>query len=230
MDIRLESEKDIVGINNVADLKSKFIESEGIEKKLLEISKIPLKEKHLSKKEKYIKQILEREEQMFKDVSTIEPLVCKKRLKTFRLMREAKFSSWSNRTLKGYLVDLKNAIQAKRNLVTERYAIMEKLRAFPVENKLIELIVTTEKQWFLELNDKYPHIMGNFNNFINYLKAELATYSTLTLKYYFEDIKQAKLINKNLIEKRFLNMYQKLGYASLQEVEGFYLKGRRDNC
>lgn len=216
MDIRVESEKEIEEIKRVENIKRQDNLQEKEEKNEENL--------HLSKKRKLIKQILEREEIMFNAIATVEPAICKKRLKLFKLRREAKFSVYSNRTLKGYLIDLKNAAQVHRNLVTERYARRGALISPKSENKLIRLILATEKEWFLKLNARYPHAMGNSANFIGYLECELYTYSDLTIKYYFEDLKQAKLVGENLVETRYLTMYGKLGYSSLQEVEESYLK------
>lgn len=237
MDIRVESEKRIEEIKKELWLKrnneetkkeTKKVENiksqDELEGKEKEKEKETKEELHLSKKEKFIKQILEREEVMFKAITTAEPSIYKKKLKLFKLRREAKFSAYSNRTLKGYLIDLKNAAQTHRNLVTERYARKGDLVFSEVENQLIRLIVATEKEWFLKLNTKYPHAMGNSGNFLDYLEGELYTYSELTIKYYFEDLKQAKLVGENLVEKRYLTMYRKLGYSSLQEAEESYLK------
>lgn len=173
----------------------------------------------LSKTEKLIEKIIDLEEEMFKSVKVSEPSACQERLKTFRIMREMTFSVWSDLCLKSYLNDLKAAIKAGRNLLTEKYARMDNLIAVINNNPLIDVIVSFERDWMLDLHEKYPHAISMQGNFTNYTKSELETYSDKTLKAYYEDVKRAKLDEINLAEVRYLKMYKRFGYNSLQEIE-----------
>lgn len=173
----------------------------------------------LTNDKKLIDKIIDLEESMFKAVKVSEPSFCQERLKTFRVMREMTFSVWSVSCLNSYLNDLKVAIKSGRNLLTEKYARMDNLIGVINNNPLIEYIVSLERDWMLDLHDKYPHAISMQGNFTNYTKCELETYSNKTLKAYYEGVKKAKLDGINLAEVRFLKMYKRFGYNSLQEIE-----------
>ena len=173
----------------------------------------------LSEDKKIIEKIVDLEEDMFKAVKVSESSICQERLKTFRIMREMTFSVWSSACLKSYLNDLKDAIQNGRNLLTEKYARMDNLIPVINNNPLIDVIVSFERDWMLDLHEKYPHAVSMQGDFTNYTKSELETYSDKTIKEYYETLKRAKLEENNLAEVRFLKMYKRFGYNSLQEIE-----------
>lgn len=173
----------------------------------------------LSKGKKLVKEIIDIEEKMFKEVKTSEFSKCQERLKTFRIMREMTFSVWSIPCLKSYLKDLQKALKKGRNILTEKYARMDNLIGVINNNPLIELIVSTEYNWIFELHEKYPHAISMQGDFKNYTKCELETYSDETLELYYKSLIQAQSEEINLVEVRFLKMYKQFGYNSLQEVE-----------
>lgn len=173
----------------------------------------------LSKAKKLIEKIVDLEEEMFKAVKVSEPSLCQERLKTFRIMREMTFSVWSIAGLESYLNDLKEAVKNGRNFLTEKYARMDNLIAVINNNPLIDVIVSFERDWMLDLHEQYPNAVNMQGDFTNYTKSELETYSDATLKEYYETLKRAKLEEINLAEVRFLKMYKRFGYDSLQEIE-----------
>ena len=77
------------------------------------------------KKDDLVSKIIEREWDMFQNVSNIGGKAsCQQDYQTFEIMRYSQAMSWSEATLKSYLTDLQNARKNKRNLLTEKYARM----------------------------------------------------------------------------------------------------------
>lgn len=169
---------------------------------------------------KLLNQIIKIELDMFKRIKTSEPSLCQEHPKTFEIMREMTHYVLSMETLKSYLRDLQNALKEKRNLLTEKYARMNKLIPQLKSNPIIEKIVDIESNWMNELIQKFPlTFKKRASNFETYLSCELETYSDDTLDKYFRDISDAKELKRNLAEERYSYLFHKIGYKSIKEVE-----------
>lgn len=194
-----------------------------------------------------IEQIIRSEWEMLQSVQELgERPCCKDGWGTFHIMRYSNFYPWSDRMLRSYLRDLNEAFKAQRNLVMEKYAYMmeytdpayyrESLEPYlpPMEEEKRSLIAEIS-QYILdcerEFVKRYPRI-GNMSNAIeakndtktttsmeSYLKGELRTYSTLTLRHFVDFVRdcKAKGINHSfIVREKTVHMY---GYESLEEAE-----------
>ncbi len=172
----------------------------------------------INKREKLIKKILGIEKEWFRSLNAENP-DCQKNLENFMKMRKVNFTTWSVRTLSYYLDHLKNAQKKGRNLMAEKYLIMEgqiKIGHIPPE---VEEIVKIEKEWFDEVYNKYPALFkDDKGKFENYLKSELITYSDNCRKSYLNDLKIAMNKGKNLVEERYREMAKILGFSSIEEM------------
>jgi hypothetical protein len=164
--------------------------------------------------------IIKFELDMFEQVRTSEPSLCKDRPETFRVMRGMSHSVLSNRTLQSYLRDLQKAKAEGRNLLTEKYARMDN-RIPPLKsNRLIDDIVKLESRWMRQLSQKYPRsFRSGSGSFELYLSSELETYSDETLKLYFGDVSRAEKEGRNLAEERYTKLSQQIGYSSINDME-----------
>lgn len=173
-----------------------------------------------------IHQIIDREEEMFRSIRTRERSPCQDRPDTFRLMRWMSHSVLSRDTLLSYLSDLDAAREGRRNLMTEKYARMENLIPPLSHNPLIREIASIELGWMADLRRRFPHLVrGEAAAFDRYLRCEYETYSDRTLELLRAELETAKNRNLNLAEVRYLNLFEKLGYTSLEEVERKHRRG-----
>jgi len=170
-------------------------------------------------KEKIIAKIIKLEEKMFVAVRTLEPANCQTMLKTFYAMRHMSHSVLSIDTLQSYFQDLVIAAAIGRNLVTEKYALMDNLIPHLQNNETIYNIVSKEKEWMQSLHKRYPLTVSFDEKFSNYEEGELETYSKHTLTLYERDILEAYDNGINLIEQRYLTLYKGMGFKNLEEVE-----------
>ncbi|MFX1552964.1 MAG: DUF4125 family protein [Promethearchaeota archaeon] len=170
-------------------------------------------------REELSKKIIEIELDMFEQVKTSEPSLCKDHPDTFKVMRGMPHSSLSNETLESYLEDLYKAKTEGRNLLTEKYARMDN-RIPPLKiNPIIDNIVEIGTRWMKELSEKYPHTFKGGPGFKIYLSSELETYSDKTLELYFKDISKGEKEGRNLAEEQYTALFQQIGYSSIDEVE-----------
>ena len=170
-----------------------------------------------------IDSIINIELEMFLDVKTREEdgnAQCQQEPDTFKIMRWMSHSVLSEGTLKSYLEDLIAAKIADRNLMTEKYALMENLIPHPEENQIIAKIAEIELDWMNELRPKYPNLLQeNSSTFKNYLICEYETYSDETIDCLMKDINSAIDKKLNLTELRYKNLFKRLGYKSLEALE-----------
>lgn len=145
-------------------------------------------------------------------------------LKTFYAMRRMSHSVLSIDTLQSYFQDLIIAVALGRNLVTEKYARMDNLLPPLPRNKVIEDIIHIESKWLQSLHKKYPLTIRFDEKFTKYASGELTTYSQPTLKLYQRDIIDAYNKGINLVEQRYLILYQSMGFKNLQAVEAMAKK------
>ncbi len=145
---------------------------------------------------------------------------CQEMPKTFRMMREVAHFVLSEHTLNSYLKDLEEAFSNGRNLMTEKYALMDNLIPHPENAKeYVDYIAEVEVAWMTDLKQKYPNVIKDkIEAFTNYEICEYETYSINTLKSLVRDIKNAESNNINLIEQRYTKLFKKLGYSNLEQA------------
>lgn len=172
-----------------------------------------------------IEAIVTLELQMFQAVKVRpgEGASCQDQPDTFKVMRWMHHSVLPATTLSSYLQDLQVAVEMERNLVTEKYARMEGQIPQLKDNPRIYQIAEVECAWMNELRKRYPHtIRGDENSFRNYLICELETYSDPTLELLWQNVQEAQVRQLNLPELRYCNLFRRMGYRSLDEVEQKY--------
>jgi len=167
-------------------------------------------------RQELMEKIIEMELDMFLRVRASEPAACQEHPEAFRTMRWMAHSVLPLEVLLSYLNDLQEARRLDRNLMTEKYARMENKIPKIKESPLIDEIVQVESRWLGSLTEKYPlTFKGETAGFQNYLACELETYSDRTLEVYHQVILEAKTANRNLVEERYNNLFEKLGYGSI---------------
>ena len=178
--------------------------------------------------------ILDMEINMLQKVPVKVLAVCQDDLETFRFMRGTQYVGWSLETLQSYYNDLVNAEREGKNLMTLKYGRMDNLIAPLNLDPLIEQIVDVQFQWQKELASKYPSLtswvgrpieetveptMSGSVDFKNYLRSELETYSSATLKLLYRDVLTYKKKGSNMVRDIYLNMVTNSGFCSLEEAE-----------
>lgn len=170
-----------------------------------------------------IARIIDLEWEMFSSVNAVEPAACQQNPKTFRLMRWMSHSVHGAELLRSLLADLERARDEGRNLMTEKYARMEN-RIPPLKDvavlAMIHEIADVEDRWMKPLRQSYPLTFhARSASFHNYTVCELETCSDATVEAYYREIRGALDEKRNLLEERYCNLFDKLGYASLQQRE-----------
>ncbi|MCG8642280.1 MAG: DUF4125 family protein [Desulfobacterales bacterium] len=193
----------------------------------------------MEEKSKIIDKIIRAEWQMFISVNQgteADPVknehpTCRDFPDKFRAHRESKLFAWSCHTLKSYLNDIETAREKGENLMTYKYARMDKL--IPCENQIpfIDAIASTLLKWQKEFIDRYPGIMSgaralsggqpgiDWPSFENYLRCELESYSERTLESLSNDVNALKEKGKNMSDEIYTYLVKKKGYQSLEEAE-----------
>jgi hypothetical protein len=178
-----------------------------------------------------IDDILEIELDWFMHVRTMYPSRCQEHPRVFELVRRSSFELWSEDTLRAYLKHIKTADSDGRNLMVEKYARVDRMIPPINLNPLVDEIVEVEGKWAEETYREYPHVFVSDSpkGFKTYLKCELETYSDEVLELYYRDLKSAESGGRNLVREKYLNLFKKLGYKSLEEIndsakeeEGYY--------
>ncbi len=144
---------------------------------------------------------------------------CQEHPQTFRTMRRTSHSVQSDAFLQSYLEDLRQAKAAGRNLMVEKYALMENLIPELSEDARIGMIVQAEGQWRDTLALLYPDIFrpDAGAHFRVYLSCELQTLSAKTLALYYDTVAQAQREGRNLVRERYEDLMRRLGFGSLAE-------------
>lgn len=185
----------------------------------------------MSEKENLIRQILGLELDMFLSVPTDRQYSCQQDPEGFRLHRGVQFSIWSVDTLESYLEDLRQAKAKGRNLMTVKYARMEKLIPQENFNPLIQEIVDLHVRWQKEMVEKYPRLMAGGRklsasadstldtSFETYLRGELETYSDNTLRLLHRDLLEYDREGVNGAEMVYELLTKKVGYKSIEAAE-----------
>ncbi len=183
----------------------------------------------MSEKDQLIENILQLELEMFLNVRSRYPVSCQENPDAFRFHRGAQFSVWSEEALQSYLDDLIKAKDQDHNLMTLKYARMENLIPVLKTNPIIDKIVHMEVEAQREMLLRYPDALGQgrpleddstgATSFKTYLRGELETYSDRTLELLHRDIQEARDRGENWVQQLYTNLFRKLGYNSLDEVE-----------
>ncbi len=178
-----------------------------------------------------IESILALEWEMFQAVPTACRYSCQEDPENFRLHRRAQFAAWSVPTLESYLLDLRLARTAGRNLMAIKYARMDD--RLPRENfssrirAIVDLVAQGQKQFIA----KFPGLMkggrplddsgGDSDrvSFTTYLKGELETYSETTLGLLLADIQGLQKMKSSLSEVIYSYLAKQWGYDSLDDLE-----------
>jgi len=138
----------------------------------------------------------------------------------FITVRGTMFKTWSIGALESYYEDLCNYKRDNINIMTLKYARVGNLIPRINDNPLIDEVVKIETKWQEEVRNKYPNVIrDNSEVFLQYLIAELESYSEETLRLCFYDVMEAKENNVNLAEERYKMLFGELGYSSLKEAD-----------
>lgn len=173
-------------------------------------------------REGLIGKIVERELEMFLAVRNrggTSP--CQELPGTFRIMREITHGVLSEAFLVSYLGDLEGARVAGRNLMTEKYALMETLIPPRGTDPRIGRIVAAEGEWRREVAARFPRTIhpDGHEGFCLYLGCELQTYSCATLEAYCACVETALDEGRNLVRERYELLLRKLDLGTLQDRE-----------
>lgn len=173
-------------------------------------------------KESLIKEIVERELNMFlatPNEGGTSP--CQTRPQSFRLMRRMNHCTHDKATLESYLQDLRDAEEAGRNVMIEKYARMDDRIPPLSESPLLDAIADMELEFLVEAARQYPHTIkvGDHTFFRKYMRCELETLSDRTLELYAEELKKAREESRNPVLERYDYLWSTLGEGSLAEYE-----------
>lgn len=189
--------------------------------------------------------VVNNEWNMFQKVQGIDgraPCQAEEQYQIFVIMRLSQFESWPLDVVESYLQDLEDAKAAERNLVMEKYARMmeetdpryyaEIQRLLPEISEearlLAEKITAQYMRWEREVNIQYPNVrkhgrqaagtsLEGDTSLENYLRSELLTYSSRTLRLFWNAIEADS--SKNLYRISMEKLASAYGYASLEEAE-----------
>ncbi len=172
--------------------------------------------------EKLIDEITAIELDMFLAVKNLGgTAACQEHPNAFKLMRKMSHCVQSKAFLESYLKDLQQAIRSGRNIMVEKYALMDRLIPDLTNDARIAVIAEKEAAWRDAAAAAYPHIVGRTNSehFKNYLQGELQTLSPESLACYYDNVLNAEKEGRNLILERYAYLMVLLGYSSLDERE-----------
>lgn len=175
-----------------------------------------------AEQEKLIDEIIEYELKMFLAVQNLGGTAnCQQHPKAFKIMRKMSHSVQNIAFLQSYLNDLKQAKEKQRNLMVEKYALMDNLIPDLTCDERIGIIVEKEAAWRDITAHMYPHVIKHEDStyFKNYLQGELQTLSPESLTFYYENVVQADKEDRNLIQERYAYLIKLLGYSSIEEYE-----------
>ncbi len=173
-----------------------------------------------NQKEETIRQIVAIEWEMFRSVKVSEPSACQQSPGAFRLMRWMSHSVLSEQVLESYMRDLKQAVEQKRNPMTEKYARMQGIIPPLKKNVKIDEIVAVESRWMEGVARRYPNtFQWDPQGFSLYESCELETCSDRTIDLYHKAVIRARDQGRNLVEERYTNLFRRLGYASIASRE-----------
>ena len=175
---------------------------------------------------------------------------CQEDQGTFKIMRSSQFQVFSLDILKSYLDDLIEIKKQNRNIMTEKYARMmeftspEQYKLFKTRlpeinsksKKYIEDIIECFLKWEKDFHNKYSYLSSmvrpiiskedssHITSFETYLRGELSTYSSKTIKFYRDYVLTMFYKKINLSMKIQENIVKQYGFNSLMEANEFIKK------
>ncbi len=164
---------------------------------------------------------------------------------TFEIMRKSQYLEWNEPMLASFIADFEAANARGWNLITEKYARMEKTTSpeeyAKIEDKLpphteeqdaiIEQIVAIQVGMMEDVAAKYPKLADNARtlrteddkpwdtSYETYLRGELGTYSEVTLSLYGMFIAELAKKGGNLAFNIISNTAKLYGYDSIDAAE-----------
>ncbi len=171
--------------------------------------------------EDIIHSIIKEELTMFLAVKSRGYSVCQENPHAFWIARKMTHSVQSEDFLQSYYLDLIEAKNAGRNIMTEKYALMEALIPRTNFDEHLDKIIAIESEWYDISTQKYPHITPpeGKDNFKVYLSCELQTISPRSLKLYYHNILNAYNRNINLVIERYKTLLSMNNLSSIDEYE-----------
>lgn len=173
-----------------------------------------------SQRDTLLQRIIDLEWAMFHAVKASEPTACQEEEATFRLMRWMSHAIHQDDLLQALAANLERAAAQGRNLMTEKYARMAGQIPPLQSSPFIPQIVAAETGWMQALARRYPLTFpGAGGRFQAYLAADLETWSGEALRLYAHAVLRALGEDRNLVAERYLKLFARLGYASLEARE-----------
>ncbi len=169
---------------------------------------------------------------------------CQNDWPTFKIMRKSQYLNWTEPMLVQYIMDFEGALQAGRNMITEKYGYMmestrpeefaEIKKKLPevTEKKraLVDALAKIHVEWTEDFGKRYPTLIKHARTIHSsedvprdtssetYLKGELYTYTDIMLSMYGRFIVENYKAGINLTEKTVLNTVRMYGYADLDDA------------
>lgn len=167
-----------------------------------------------------ITKVIEIELEMFRLVnSTIYP-PSQERMDNFCLMRRMHHSVWPLSIIESYLEDLTQGKMIGRNFIAEKFACLENRIPTIKESRQIDEIVATELSWMAEIAPRYPTLFSPLDSAVGeYIQCEYAVLSNTTISKIRDCVVRAKAEGINLIEERYKNLCNAMGYKSIKAME-----------
>ena len=200
-------------------------------------------------RQELIRGIIETEWKMFQVVNGDDQVDCQQNPDMFAGMRNAQFQVWSAEALESYAEDLRQAEQAGRNLVREKYIRMMRstdpqgyahfsgtLPAVTDEKqRLADAVWEIQERQTKAMRGKYPALAmisrpmdekteEDWASVKNYQTAELLTYSENTLQALLVRIRKLEEAGYDYTLEIERNTVLCQGFASLEEAEAWSRK------
>src|SRR6266568_3937740 len=125
------------------------------------------------------------------------------------------YSVLSDETLSSWMRDLCAAKSSGRNVLTEKYALMDETIEHFHLSPLIPKIVEAEVAWMDQLHGLYPNTIKREPKSVELFQR----YSRCELELYYADVSAALSEDRNLCEERYNRLNGRLGHGSLADLE-----------
>lgn len=175
-----------------------------------------------SPREALLEAIVNMELTMFLAASRLNGAInAEENTQAFHTMRWMAHCIHSEATLLSYYHDLQAAQINDRNLVLEKYALLEQGGDTIATSPLVDSIAAAESAWMADASTLYPHALrtSKQEHFQHFIACELETLSDETLEHYHNEVQSALREKRNLVLERHDALCKRLGYASLEARE-----------